>query len=120
MRRSLAPLALLLALLVACGPGAKQRALDTTLSTLNLARDTFQAFDTARQNAIVERAETKAEAEANIAAWREKRDKVVQAFVIAYSALALASLEPTVENLATAAMHAKAVYDAVKELRGGP
>jgi hypothetical protein len=131
--RARIPLAALLAtfILLGCSADQHQKALRTSLTALNAAADGFIAFDADYQRTIVERAvkrakeqnlspaEGAAQAKADLAAYRERRDMVLEAFGIAYAALAAAALEPSPELLIEAAMAARRVYELYQRLRGG-
>lgn len=114
--RRLALGALVILLAACCGPTAKQRALNTALAGMNAAMDGFLAWDEAHQQAIVDGQGDPEEKEQRIADYRAKREKVVQAFVLAYSALAAAAADQTVEKILEAANAAEAAYQLLKSL----
>lgn len=95
------------------------RALEVSLTSLNTTRDGLVAWSEVEQKQIVEQAKSFEEGKAALEQHRQKRDKVVKGLIIAYGALAVASLEPKPENLAIAAGKAAEVYRLVKELMGG-
>jgi hypothetical protein len=106
-------------LLSACpGPDAKQKALQTSLTALNAARDGFLAWDKNHQQKIVDEATSLEAGKAALAAYRAKREPVTQAFVVAYSALAVAALEKSAAMILEAALAAKEAYTLVKTLTG--
>jgi hypothetical protein len=92
---------ILVALLAACGGSVTQRAersVSTALTATNAARDYFVAWDERHQLAIVDASVTQIEAETRLAEYRAKRDKVLEAFVTAYTAIsAAAAALPLVE-----------------------
>lgn len=99
------PLMLLLA--VACGPKKSEtpatdtadKALSTALAAANAARDSFVEWDKAHQLAIIDDAATREEGAAALAVYRDKRGKVLRAFVAAYASIsAAAALVPLVER----------------------
>ena len=122
MKRSTAHVSLLslvFVLLSACpGPDSKQKALQTSLTALNAARDGFLAWDKNHQQKIVDEATSMEQGKAALAAYRSKREPVVQGFVVAYSALAVAALERSAAMILEAALAAKEVYSLVKMLTG--
>lgn len=105
-------------LATACGPDAKQKALRTTLTGLNAARDGFVAWDYVHQQGIVDDATSLEEGKANLKAYREKRDKVVIAFEIAYRSVAVAALDLTTANLGEALRAAGDLFDLVRAMMG--
>jgi hypothetical protein len=109
-------LAVFLALPACPGPDAKQKALQTSLTALNAARDGFVAWDKQHQEKIVENATSLEQGKAALATYRAKRAPVEQGFVVAYSALAAAALEKSAEMILEAALAAKEVYKLVKLL----
>jgi hypothetical protein len=81
---------------LACGAGGfaekAQHSLATALIATNQARDVFTAYDLEHQKKLVEGAGgDMALAELRVKLYREKREPVVKAFVVAYSAIAAAS-----------------------------
>jgi hypothetical protein len=109
-------LAVFLALPACPGPDAKQKALQTSLTALNAARDGFVVWDKHHQEKIVENATSLEQGKAALAAYRAKRAPVEQGFVIAYSALAVAALEKSAEMILEAVLAAKEVYKLIKIL----
>lgn len=86
-------IALALVLAVAgCGPSARDRALSTTLLAVNSARDGFIVWDRQHQNTIIDAATSAEDGEATLGAYRERRTGVMQAFEIAYRALAVGAI----------------------------
>jgi hypothetical protein len=87
-------IAIFMIIMAACGGSVTQRtsqALGTALGATNAARDQFSAWDKQHQLDIVDRATTREQAEAELAAYRAKRQKIVQAFTVAYGAIASAA-----------------------------
>lgn len=118
--RSLA-LLFLFSLAVACGPTARQKALQTTLTTLNTSRDAFVAWDGEHQQAIVKQAPSLEKGQATLDLYRSKREKVVLGFSAAYAALAAAAINTDdPKALADAIEAVKTLYAAVEGfLHGG-
>lgn len=117
MRPRIATVALLFAV-AACGADARQKALRTSLQALNASREGFVAWDARAQAELVTQAPSLEAGHAALRAHRDRRDPVVGLFVAAYSALALAALEPTGENLLRAAEDARRLYEAIRKLTG--
>jgi hypothetical protein len=111
-------LPVLLLLAVACGPNAKQKALKTTLAGVNAARDGFVAWDYAHQQGIVDDATSLEDGKAKLKAYREKREKAVISFEIAYRALAVAALDLTAANVGEALRAAGDLFDLTRQLMG--
>jgi hypothetical protein len=113
----LLPLILLL-LAGACGPNAKQKALRTTLVSVNAARDGFVTWDYVHQQGIVDDATSLEDGKAKLKAYREKREKAVISFEIAYRALAVAALDLTTANVGEALRSAGDLYMLIRALMG--
>ncbi len=109
----------LLALAAACGPNAKQQALKYSLTGLNAARDGFVVYDANHQQKIVDDATSLDQGKQALADYRAKREKVLQSFTVAYSALAVAALDPSAEMLVEALSAATEVYKLIKTFTGG-
>ena len=113
---------LILLLSTACGSSAREKALSTTLASLNAARDGFVAWDKEHQESIVQETYdeggTRADAVRKLADYRRKAARIDQAFVLAYSALAAAALDLSVAGLISAAADARKVYEAILALKG--
>lgn len=136
-------IAVLLLLALACCGGqskadtirATRTGLGTALAATNAARDTFTAWSRAHEAAIVERATSKEQGAAELAAYREKGDRVIGALAVAYTsiaaadaALSLAAVEATelgrAIGLATDALRSvlavrSAVTALVQQTKGG-
>jgi hypothetical protein len=115
------PVLLLLSLAVACGPTARQKALQTTLTTLNTSRDAFVAWDAEHQTTIVKQAPSLEKGQETLTFYRAQREKVILGFSAAYAAVAAAAINTDDPNaLAQAITSIKTVYDAVEGfLHGG-
>jgi len=111
--RAIGIIALVLAL-CACGGDSRQKALSYSLMGLNAARDGFVTYDAERQQRIVAESTSLRQGKQALYAYRVRRQRVLRAFVVAYSALSVASLDPSVEMLAEALIAAKDVYKLVK------
>jgi hypothetical protein len=116
--KRLAPL-VILAMVAACGPDAKQQALKYSLTGLNAARDGFVVWDANHQQKIVDDATSLEQGKQALADYRAKREKVLQSFTVAYSALAVAALDPSAEMLVEALAAATEVYKLIKTFTDG-
>jgi hypothetical protein len=96
---------------------ARERAISTTFHVLNASRDAFDTYDKVHQNDIVKNATSYAQGEAELQAWWKTQSEVRQAFLVAYTALAAATLDPGSQMVIEAAKAAKDVYDLVKGLQ---
>lgn len=85
---------------------------------VNAARDGFVAWDLARQDQIIEEAKSISDGEAKLKNYREHRHMVELAFEVAYRGLALAALEPTVDNLGKALTGVNQLYNLIQGLTG--
>ena len=120
-------------LLSACGGGSishkTNEAIKVALTATNEARTQFTAWDKQHQLSIVDKAQTREQAESELQSYREKRQKIIQAFTVAYSSMAAASaLVPLVQAgekkekdlfvlLVDAAMAVKSVIASIQEIR---
>ncbi len=130
--QALAPLAVLVLLVSACGATSfvdtTHKTLATSMAATNAARDQFLSWDKAHQLEIVDGADTKEEAQGALASYRAKRLKVIRAFTIAYTSIGAAvalipliergirkdiDLIPLLSDVAAASIAAKEAYDAI-------
>jgi hypothetical protein len=107
----------LLILLVACGSFSRQKALSDTMTGLNAGRDALIEWQKSCQERAVETATNETVANELVKVCRDKRDKIIKLFVVAYNALSLATMEPSDKNYLEAVLAVKAVFDAVKDLK---
>ena len=123
-----------IALLVACGGSSfnerANKSLTTALGATNAARDTFVSWDKQHQLDLVAAATTEEAAKAELELYRAKRQQVVRAFTVAYSAIAAAAtalaavdtqkagfdIVALITDAVTAAVEVKSAIDAI---RGG-
>lgn len=96
----------------ACGASKREKTLNTTLAAVNVARETFNAFDDAHQDKIIERATSLEQGRADLAAYREKQTRVVGLFIAAYRAIGVAAVASKDDASLRAAI------DALKALTG--
>lgn len=107
------PILFCLALVAACAT-SKDAVLTRTLAGLDAAHVSFVSLDEQRQAEIVEHASTLDEGKAALAAHRKARNKITDAFVAAYGAVAVAALEPSDANMARLVALAVAAVTALK------
>ena len=108
----------LIAPLIACGGGQRQKALRATLVGLNAARDGFATWDMGHQKAIVEQATTREEAELKLATYRGERATLVDVLELAYRALAAAATQSDEPSAKAALAAAGAALGAIRQLTG--
>lgn len=92
----------LVAVPTACGGNQRQRTLHAALVAANVARDGFVAWDAAHQAKIISEATTREDAEAKLAAYRSRRDRVIEGFERAYRAIATAATQTDRPSLVAA------------------
>jgi hypothetical protein len=85
------PLALLLALCLACTASAREKAIASTLATTDAARVAFVTFDANYQQGLLAKATDKPTLDKQLADYRGKQAKVEAAFALAYRAIAAAA-----------------------------
>lgn len=113
-----------ISLIVVCAmstgcPNARQKALSVGLTSLNAARDGFIVYDEQHQDQLVKDATSLEDGQAKLDAYRKLREPVTQAFIVAYSALAVAALDDNMARLVEAGNAATEVYQLVKLLLKG-
>lgn len=119
MRRPVS-LVVLFLVLVACGPSARQRTLQTMFTGATAAQAGFVAWDTDKLDTIASSATTVDAGLAEIAAYKVAREPVVKAFEGVYQAIAAAALlnddEPSLVSAVSAFEQLRA---ALRTLTGG-
>lgn len=90
---------ILFVLLLAACATSKDAVLTRTLAGLDAAHASFVSLDERRQTEIKDNAATLEEGKAALAAHRRTRNKITDAFVAAYGAVAVAALEPSDANM---------------------
>lgn len=133
MRIKLSLLVAIAALSSACGGSIADKAtksISTALVATDAARDQFASWDKQHQLDIVDKASTKEGAVSALQEYRDKRQKIVQAFTVAYASMGAASvLVPLVQAgkakdaelmalLIDSIAAVKSVMAAVEEIRG--
>jgi nitrogen fixation/metabolism regulation signal transduction histidine kinase len=103
---------------VACGPDTKKKALQSTLLSVNAARDGFVAWDGSHQQTIVDSATSFQDGTDKLNEYRTKRAQLEIAFAVVYQAVATAAIDLKEENIAVAIEAAKKVYEHIRELMG--
>ena len=104
--------------LTACGANAHTKALQTSLVSIDAARDGFVKWDEHHQASIVEKATSAEEGAAALKSYRAQRAAVIEGFTVAYSALAAAALDDNMGRLTEALNAASHVYQLIKDLMG--
>lgn len=94
--------------------------LQTVLATVNAARDGLNEYDRQQAQHIIEGSPTREEYTAEVAAYTKQRAPVLQAFEVAYRALALAALQTDEVSMKQAMAAVGDLLDAVKKLTGKP
>lgn len=132
MRIKLSLAAAMLIFWTACGGSIAEKtnkALGTAIVATNAARDQFTEWDKGHQLAIVDKATTREQAESGLKEYRQKRQKIVQAFTVAYTSMAsAAAMVPLVhagtkkdrdliELLVASVEAVQSVVSSVKEIR---
>lgn len=103
---------------IACGPGVRQKALTTSLTAVNAARDGFTAWDGDHQLTLVEHANTMAEGQTKLDSYRTKREPILHGFAVAYELIATAALDIDSDTKYMKALESvKHLYDALKALK---
>lgn len=74
-----------------CGASQRETTIRAALITADVARDGFVSYDAAKQSAIVNAATSLDDGRAKLAAYRDARAKVADAFTTAYRAIAAAA-----------------------------
>ena len=80
----------MLAIVCGCGASTRQTTIRTALIAANAANAGFASWDGSHQLEIVRSAQSKAESDAALAAYRARRHDVILAFVALYQAIATA------------------------------
>lgn len=94
MRIKTGLLTVMLLLWTACGGSLAERtnkSLGTALSATNAASAQFTKWDKQHQLDIVDKASTRKEAEDGLREYRDKRQRIIQSFTVAYSSMASAA-----------------------------
>lgn len=124
MRRYVPVLALyvglFLGVVAACGASQREKAVRASVVAVNAARDGFEAWDAAHQKAIVDKATSREDGEAKLAAYRASRDPIVHGFEIAYRLLAVAATQTDDPSLRAALAAAASAVEAATKITGGP
>lgn len=102
-----------------CTHEGRSETLRASLVTVNAARDGLAAWDRQHQQAIADAAKTREQALAEIDAYHQRRQPVLDGFEVCYRAIALAAVQTDSPSLRAALTAAAEVLDAVKKLKGG-
>ena len=108
------------AMCAGCTSAARDKALTATLANVNVARDTFTAYDRAHQEKIVEDAASLELGQETLREYRAKREPVLKAFLGAYQALAIAAvLKDDATSMANLSRAVGLLLQAIDDLTGG-
>ncbi len=113
--------AVLFALLVvaaACNQDQRTKTIHATIVSVDAARDGFVSWDRQHQLAIVEKATTREQGEAELVAYRLKRESVVDGFRVAYRGLAVAATQTDEPSLKAALAESGKLLTLIANLRG--
>lgn len=113
-----AALIIVATLVAACGPGAKQKTLDHTLTAVNAARAAFVTWDQTTQEHLVAQAQTFEEGKAALDAHRLRRVDLVSAFEATYFTIALAATDLTDARLADVLATSALLHQVYKDVVG--
>lgn len=111
-------LVVVIALVAACGPGAREKTLKTTLTGVNAARTAFLVWDAKVQDQIVEQATSLEEGKARLELHRKKRADLLAAFEASYYSIAMASTKTDDINVADVLATAAVLYQVYREIVG--
>lgn len=73
-----------------CGPGAREKTIQTTVASLDAASKAFVSYDAQKQHQIIQDAKDKPTADAGLATWRAEQAKVELMLAAGYRAAAVA------------------------------
>ncbi len=103
----------------ACNKDQRVNTIHASIVALDAARDGFVQWDHDHQMSIVDAATSREEGAAKLAAYRKKRQDVLDGFQIAYRALALAATQTDDPSLKAALDEAGKLLLLITQLRGG-
>lgn len=107
-----------------CGPSAHQKALRGSLAAVDAAAAGFVAYDHEHKRTLLAEApatpEGRAQFEAKLLAYHERRAKVLEAFRLAYATIATGALEPKKVTIPELVALAAEIKRAVDNLRREP
>lgn len=116
-------LLLLVCLALGCSAAQREKTIKATLVAVNEARDQFVAIDKAAQQTIVVLAPSYERGYAALLVYRKKREVVVEAFAVAYRAIAMAATTDeytAIPNMIAAARYVAGALNALKEAEVTP
>lgn len=111
-------LVVLVALLAACGPGARDKALRGSLLAVDASAAAFVTYNREHQAAIVDEATSYDDGTSRLVAWHQQREPLLDSIRLAYRLIAAAAMDtstPLSDVLATV----EALVGAVEKLTGG-
>lgn len=102
-----------------CGAGARNTAIKAALTSTDVARDGFIAYDGKHQTDIVNNAKTLDEGKRDLEAYRARRAKIVDGFTLVYHAIASAAAVDNKPSLATMQAAVVQLIEDLKEFEAG-
>jgi len=106
-------------IVASCGPSAREKTLRGTFAAIDASRKAFTTWDLKHQEEIVAKAPSLIEGRTQIDAYRAERKALLDAFIVAYRAIAIAAVAQDNGSLMDALAAGKALADAIKKLTGG-
>jgi hypothetical protein len=113
------PIVVVLALAAGAACASRDAALSRTMAGIDAAARVLATADAAAQQRIVEEATSEADGRARLGVYRARRAQVEAAFVVAYAAVAAASIDLTEDALRAALSAGGAAVRAVQALATG-
>jgi DNA-binding LytR/AlgR family response regulator len=101
----------------ACGGSSKLRALQASKLAVDTIYTGMETFDRAHQIEIINGAKTRDEAITRIQAYRDQRAVIIEAFIVAYKALAAAAFDLSDLKYLEALAKAKDLVEEVKRFK---
>ncbi len=103
-----------------CGAAQRTKTIQTSILTVNAARDGWFAWDRAHEHQIVEHAATREDVERDLADYRAKSNPIYATFEVAYKGLAVAATQTDSPSLSAALVTVLQLVESIKKLTGGP
>lgn len=104
---------------MSCIKNQRADTIRASLVTLTAARDGFTAWDRTHQESIIRGASTLEEGRAELDRYRERRRHIVESFVVAYQAIAVAATQSDETSLKAAVRASEDLLAAIKALISG-
>lgn len=104
---------------IGCGASSYKKSVRASLLVTDAAHDGFVAYDRERQAQIVEASTSLVQGQAELAAYREKRSRIVELFDGTYRAIAAAAVLEEKKNLDTLIRASQLLVTALHDFTGG-